>query len=105
MTRALLLLVSLGLAAGCVDRSQTGAYGITPVYLQVKLGKPWRVIERGPETGFVYVARGKTRTFWFADNRLVRTERQGQVRPETKKLLEEFEALASELQAGAPKRS
>jgi hypothetical protein len=94
----------VALASGCVDQPQTGAYGITPVYLQVKLGKPWRVIDAGKETGFVYISRGKSRTFWFVGNRLVRTERQGHISAETKKLLEEFEALAKELQADAQKK-
>ncbi len=104
MRRALLLGAILALVSGCIDQPQTGAYGITPVYLQVKLGKPWRVIDAGKETGLVYVSRGKTRTFWFDGNRLVRTERQGHISAETKKLLEEFEALAKELQADAQKK-
>ena len=101
MLRALLLAVFLGLSFGCAGRPQTGAYGITPVYLRVKLGTPRQVIEHGGETGLVYASRGKTSTFWFVGNRLVRTERQGKISSEAKRLLEEFEALAKELKTDA----
>lgn len=101
MVRALLASVLFGLFAGCAGQSQTGDFGITPVYLRVKLGHPWRVVEQGTATGYVYVSRGKTRTFWFIGNKLVRTEREGQISAETKRILEEFEALAAELQAEA----
>ena len=102
--RALLLAVFLGLSFGCAGQPQTGAYGITPVYLRVKLGTPRQVIAQGEETGLVYVSRGKTSTFWFVGNRLVRTERQGKISAETKKVIEEFEALANELQADAKRK-
>lgn len=104
MRRVLLLWAIVGLSFGCAGRSQTGTYGITPVYLRVKLGPPRQVIAQGEETGLVYVSRGKTSTFWFVGNRLVRTERQGKISAETKKLLEEFEALAKELQADAKRK-
>jgi hypothetical protein len=101
MMRALLLWAMVALAFGCAGQSQTGVYGVTPVYLRVKLGPPRQVIEQDGETGLVYVSRGKTSTFWFVGNRLVRTERQGKISAETKRLIEEFEALAKELQADA----
>lgn len=99
MMRAIVLVLLLAVGAGCASRSPTGSYGVTPVYLKIRLGAPRQVIERGDATGLVYVARGKTYIFWFVDSRLVRTETKGRISAETKKMLEEFEVLAKELQA------